>query len=158
MAKEDYRRYGAGWDRDDYDEEARASDQSESDWGAARGDYGGYATGDFNREYGEDQSYGGGYLDAESHAGRGPRGWRRPDERILEDVCDLMTQDPDLDASDISVGVSDGEVILEGTVEGRWAKHLAEDLADSVPGVRDVQNRLRLSDVINRCPDSPLPM
>jgi osmotically-inducible protein OsmY len=83
-----------------------------------------------------------------SHVGKGPRGWRRSDERILEDVCDLMMLDPDLDASDIEVLVSNGEVILEGSVESRWAKRLAEDIAFSVSGVRDVQNRLRVSYVV----------
>jgi len=95
----------------------------------------------------------------ENQIGRGPRGWRRPDERIFDDVCDLLTQDPDLDASDIEVRVSDGEVILEGVVESRWAKRLAEDIADSVPGVRDVHNRLRANrEVINQYPDAPYSM
>jgi hypothetical protein len=36
-----------------------------------------------------------------------------------------------------------GEVRLEGTVLDRYSKHRAEDLADSVSGVRDVSNNLR---------------
>jgi hypothetical protein len=77
-------------------------------------------------------------------AGRGPKGYRRSDERIREDVCDLMVAHPDLDASDIEVEVKDSEVILSGTVDDRWSKRLAEDLADDVSGVRDVHNRLRV--------------
>ena len=73
-----------------------------------------------------------------------------------------MMQDPDLDATDIEVLVSNAEVILEGTVESRSAKHLAEDIADSVWGVKDVQNRLRVNDVVNRYatqfPDNPYSM
>jgi osmotically-inducible protein OsmY len=76
--------------------------------------------------------------------GRGPKGYRRSDERVREDVCDLMVQHPELDPSDIEVTVKDGEVTLEGTVSGRDAKRLAEDLADRVAGVHDVHNRLRL--------------
>jgi hypothetical protein len=36
-----------------------------------------------------------------------------------------------------------GEVTLTGTVESRYAKRLAEDLAESVSGVTHVQNNLR---------------
>lgn len=80
------------------------------------------------------------------HAGRGPRNYRRPDERIQEDVNDLLTADPSLDASGIAVSVSGGEVTLAGTVPSRRCRHRAEDLADSVPGVTHVQNNLRALD------------
>src|SRR6185503_8363040 len=33
------------------------------------------------------------------YAGRGPRGYQRTDERIREDVCDRLTDDPRIDAS-----------------------------------------------------------
>jgi hypothetical protein len=79
------------------------------------------------------------------HAGRGPRGWRRQDERIREDVCQWMSDDPRLDARDIEVRVQEGDVILEGRVGHRGARRLAEDIAAAVPGVRDVVNRLRTS-------------
>jgi hypothetical protein len=74
--------------------------------------------------------------------GRGPKGYVRSDERILENVNERLEEHGDLDASDISVAVSGGEVTLEGTVEDRQSKRLAEDLAHAVSGVRDVQNRL----------------
>src|SRR5207248_398600 len=45
------------------------------------------------------------------HAGRGPRGYQRSDERIREDVCERMCQSGDLDASDIEVRVSNAEEI-----------------------------------------------
>ena len=47
-----------------------------------------------------------------SHAGRGPRNWRRPDGRILEEISDRLTDDPKLDASDLEVAVA----VLEGDV------------------------------------------
>jgi hypothetical protein len=74
--------------------------------------------------------------------GRGPKGYQRSDERINEDVCDRLTYSV-VDASDIEVKVSDGEVTLSGTVPNRWHKRQAENLAD-VPGVRDVHNQLRV--------------
>ena len=80
------------------------------------------------------------------HAGRGPRDWRRSDERIREDVCQWMSDDPRLDAREIDVRVRDGDVTLEGRVEHRSARRLAEDIAAAVPGVRDVFNRLSTSE------------
>src|SRR5579884_3574161 len=71
------------------------------------------------------------------------RGWRRSDERIREDVCMRLADHPGIDTSDLDVSVHDGEVTLEGNVDDRFEKRLAEDLAEEVPGVRDVHNRLR---------------
>ncbi|MYL98500.1 BON domain-containing protein [Novosphingobium sp. FGD1] len=79
------------------------------------------------------------------HRGRGPSDYTRSDERIREDVNDVLTHDSRLDASHVRVQVKDGEVTLEGTVDNRLAKRRAEDLADDVSGVRHVQNNLRLS-------------
>lgn len=75
--------------------------------------------------------------------GKGPKGYVRSDERIREDVCDRLSDDDELDASDITVAVSNGEVRLEGSVIDRQSKHRAEDLAESVSGVRDITNNLR---------------
>jgi hypothetical protein len=79
-----------------------------------------------------------------SFAGRGPKGYTRTDERIREDVCDRLSIDDDIDASEIEVQVKDGEVTLEGTVPTRSMKHQAEDLVEELPGVKDVHNRLRV--------------
>lgn len=81
---------------------------------------------------------------AADHRGRGPRNYRRTDRRIEEDVSEELMQDRWLDATAIEVSVSDGEVTLNGTVDSREAKHRAEDLAEKVPGVRHVQNNLRV--------------
>jgi hypothetical protein len=80
------------------------------------------------------------------YAGRGPKGYRRSDERIQETVNEALERDGDLDASEISVSVKDGEVTLEGSVPNRWSKRLAEDLVHDRPGVNDVHNRLRVAD------------
>jgi hypothetical protein len=77
-------------------------------------------------------------------AGVGPRGYRRSDERILEDVCDLLTRDDDVDASGMTVRVEDGEVVLEGQVPDRFTKHAAERAVEHVSGVHDVHNRLQV--------------
>lgn len=78
----------------------------------------------------------------QSFAGRGPRGYRRSDERIREDVCDLLTEAHDVDATELDVTVADAVVTLTGTVDDRAARRRAEDLALTVPGVLDVHNRL----------------
>ena len=83
-------------------------------------------------------------LDAR-HEGRGPKGYRRSDERIREDVSDKLTDDPFIDATDVEVAVANGEVTLEGLVESRMARRRAEDLAERCSGVTHVQNNLRVS-------------
>ncbi len=81
-----------------------------------------------------------------NYRGRGPRNYVRSDERIREDINDRLSDDPDIDASDIEVTVSAGEVTLDGKVSERFAKRHAEDIAEAVTGVRHVQNNLRVSD------------
>ena len=78
------------------------------------------------------------------HAGRGPRNYRRPDARIHEDLCERITADPWLDARDIEVEVTEARVILRGAVPDRAMKHRAEDLADGIFGVSDVDNQIRV--------------
>jgi osmotically-inducible protein OsmY len=78
-------------------------------------------------------------------AGRGPKNYKRSDERIEEDVCERLTENAELDASDITVQVEDGEVTLSGTVQHRYFKKLAESIVDSVSGVTDVHNQITIS-------------
>jgi hypothetical protein len=77
--------------------------------------------------------------------GHGPRGYRRSDDRIKEDVCQCLTDDEHIDASNIEVAVNDREVVLSGTVQSRAEKRHAEDLIERLPGVRDVINGLRVA-------------
>ena len=78
------------------------------------------------------------------HAGRGPRGYRRSDDRIREDVSEVLTRDPDVDATDIEIVVLEGEVTLSGDVDDRRTKRRAEDLVERCAGVHDVHNQLRV--------------
>jgi hypothetical protein len=82
--------------------------------------------------------------EAGQHRGRGPKGYQRSDARIMEDVNDRLTEDPHIDASEIEVTVASREVTLTGTVNSRFEKRHAEDLAESVSGVAHVQNNLRI--------------
>ncbi|MFL5295469.1 MAG: BON domain-containing protein [Phenylobacterium sp.] len=77
--------------------------------------------------------------------GRGPQGYKRSDDRISEDAHERLTDDGWLDASNISVSVSGGEVTLSGTVDNREAKHRAERIVEEISGVSHVQNNLRIA-------------
>ncbi|MDD4974523.1 MAG: BON domain-containing protein [Bacteriovorax sp.] len=72
--------------------------------------------------------------------GIGPKGYKRSDERIEEDVCELLTKDKNIDASEIVVEVKDGLVKLSGNVEDREDRVEAEMLVHSILGVEDIQN------------------
>jgi osmotically-inducible protein OsmY len=79
------------------------------------------------------------------YRGKGPRGYQRSDERILEDINDRLFIDSFIDASGIEVQVNNCDVILLGTVQNRNAKRRAEDIAESVSGVKNVENRIRIA-------------
>lgn len=81
----------------------------------------------------------------QDHRGKGPKDYKRSDQRVLEDVSDRLSDDPTVDATELSVAVSEGEVTLTGTVQSKYAKRRAEDCADQVSGVTHVQNNLRVS-------------
>lgn len=76
--------------------------------------------------------------------GKGPKGWRRSDERIKDDVCEALYQSWEVDATHIDVSVNDGHVFLRGTVSSRPAKRRAEEAVEYVSGVDDVINELRI--------------
>ncbi len=80
----------------------------------------------------------------QSHRGKGPSGYTRSDERIRETVCEMLTEHDHVDATNIEVTVKGGEVMLGGSVEDRRQKRLAEDIAEQVSGVKDVQNQIRV--------------
>ncbi|MBV8889060.1 MAG: BON domain-containing protein [Alphaproteobacteria bacterium] len=78
------------------------------------------------------------------YRGVGPRNYRRSAERIRDDLCDRLTEDPFLDASDIDVSVNGTEVTLKGTVEDRAAYRQAQSIAEDVAGVTQVYVNLRV--------------
>ena len=88
------------------------------------------------------------YRGYEPHRGRfhghGPKGYKRSEERVREDVSDRLSDDSWLDASSIEVAIEGSDVTLSGTVSSRADKRRAEDLAESVSGVNHVQNNLRV--------------
>ena len=79
-----------------------------------------------------------------SFRGKGPRGYKRSDERLREDVCDRICDNADIDASDLEIKVKNGEVTLEGNVQSRHEKKIAEEIAEQVSGVNEVMNQIRV--------------
>ncbi len=77
------------------------------------------------------------------HRGLGPKGYRRSDDRIRDEVCERIARSG-IDAREVEVAVEAGEVTLTGTVARREEKRALEDVADDVFGVEDVHNQLRL--------------
>ena len=75
---------------------------------------------------------------------RGPRSRRKPDESLREEIREILIADPELEATDIEVEVDGGAVTLRGVVVDPDARLLAEELVESLAGVREVHNRLRV--------------
>ena len=76
---------------------------------------------------------------------KGPKNYRRTDERIREDICERLWADSSLDVGDVEVHVCAGVVRLEGTVRLRRMKHDIEDIAANCHGVQDIENRIRVT-------------
>lgn len=138
----DRNRYGRStYDRSSYDRSSYDRDEN-------RGEDRGWldrASDAISSWFGDEEAQQRRQMDAQrEHRGRGPKGYRRSDERIREDVNDRLSDDYYLDASDVEVSVSNTEVTLTGTVNNRNDKRRAEDLAESVSGVSNVENRLRV--------------
>jgi osmotically-inducible protein OsmY len=109
------------------------------------------SSGSYNQEYGRNsgnynqgQSRWGSESSFDSKSGRGPKGYRRSDDRIKEEICDLLTSHHEVDPSEVEVKVSNCEVTLTGNVSSRQEKRQIEDLASQVQGVSDVTNQLRV--------------
>jgi hypothetical protein len=148
-AREEGQDYGADFGERNYASGNYGRDFSDDKRGGAYGS-GGYG-GDFDygrrgsagvsgAEYGSSR-----YGQGEEFRGKGPKGYRRSDERIREDICDILTEDPYIDASNLEVTVKECEVTLSGSVNSREDKRRAEDLVESCSGVKDVHNTLRVT-------------
>lgn len=85
-----------------------------------------------------------GRSDRGEHYGKGPKGWKRSDERIREEACEALWRDNEIDASEIDVQVKDGTLTLSGSVASRDLKRAAEHCVEDISGVDDVHNELRV--------------
>jgi osmotically-inducible protein OsmY len=69
-----------------------------------------------------------------------------PDEELVAAVHNALQRDAYVDASQIEVYASNGEVRLDGTVASYAERHAAADVAWWTPGVTNVENLLLVSD------------
>ena len=83
-------------------------------------------------------------FDRGPHYGKGPKGYRRSDDRVRDEICDVVARQGYVDASDVEVTVEGGVVRLVGTVESRQDKRALEIMAERVHGVEEVRNEVRL--------------
>jgi hypothetical protein len=137
----DYGRYDRAGERSSLSTEHRDRFLRRGQSDAAYGQRSHGAAWENRQNFGRDDQWSGPY------AGRGPKGYRRSDERIHEEVCERLTVHPAIDASDIDVAVKDGDVMLSGRVESRAVKHLAETMVETVSGVKEIHNQLRVGAV-----------
>ena len=69
----------------------------------------------------------------------------RKDLQVFNDVATSVNHyDRFTIFDDVSAEVKNGVVTLEGTVSDRRSKYMLEEMVDNVPGVKDVENRLRI--------------
>jgi len=141
--------FGRGYARGDFGGQG-SSGQSYGDQSYGSPSYGSPSYG--NQGYGNQGSFGQGSRGESGQgyagrgfSGRGPKGYQRSDERIKEQLSDRLMDDDNIDASEISIEVKNGEATLTGTVSSREEKRAAEELAERSPGVREVQNLLRVT-------------
>jgi len=93
------------------------------------------------------QDYPGGALDQlieASHRGKGPKGYRPSDDRLRERICERLTDDPFIDATDVDVSVANGEATLAGEVDSRRMKFAVEELVSGIHGIASVDNKIRV--------------
>ncbi|MDB4941196.1 MAG: transport-associated protein [Labilithrix sp.] len=94
--------------------------------------------------HGSDMGMGAPEQDRGPHYGKGPKGYRRSDARMLEDACEAIAQHGYVDASDVEVKVKDGVATLTGTVQHRYDKKVLEALVEHVRGIEEVHNQIRI--------------
>jgi hypothetical protein len=102
------------------------------------GQYGQYGQGQLGQGQGGQRARG------EGGQRRGPMNYQRSDQRIYEDVCDRLSDDDELDVSNVEVKVEQGEVTVTGHVESRAMKRRIEDVVERVSGVKDVHVQVKV--------------
>ena len=108
------------------------------------GSYESYGRSTYGAQSGYGRDYETAHSPTQSFRGRGPKGYERSDERLKEMICERLSDDPRIDASDVSVEVTQRLVKLTGTVAERRTKYQIEDLIERCGGVKDIDNQLRV--------------
>lgn len=149
------RGYGSqgGYGSQNYGSQGYGSQGQSGEYGVMEGDYSRENRASYGRDRtqpgsgrGDDSEWGFDRGSASSTLIRGsaPKGYTRSDDRIKEDLSERYMSSGGVDASDIEIEVKEGEVTLKGTVESRNHKFRAEQIAEGILGVKDVNNQLRI--------------
>ncbi len=72
-----------------------------------------------------------------------------PDRTIADEVRAAFERDPHISGADIGVSVSNSKVFLNGEVDSIYDLMQAEELASRINGVVEVQNNLRVHEILN---------
>jgi osmotically-inducible protein OsmY len=132
------------------EEQLRAGSRSAFSDQVSYGHHAAYGTQDNRHGYGggAGQSQGGWNPAGQARVGRGarraPKSYQRSDERLKEDIYERLINRWDLDSTEVTVRVSNGDVTLEGSVPDRRTRHEIENLADDAHGVKEIHNNLRV--------------
>ncbi len=76
--------------------------------------------------------------------GIGPLDYHASDERVQENISEALSRSSRVNASGLRVQVENGLVTLNGEVQRREEKYLAEEIALQTGSVRDVDNLIRV--------------
>ncbi len=68
----------------------------------------------------------------------------RSDASLQDLLCERLWRSG-IDVSEVSLTVQEGEVTLEGAIGTRADRARIEDTIDHIPGVRAVENRVRVA-------------
>ncbi|MGE0207461.1 MAG: BON domain-containing protein [Candidatus Babeliales bacterium] len=74
--------------------------------------------------------------------GKGPKGYKRSDENLYQDICEALALNSSIDASQIEVEVKGSCAYLKGKVQNRTIKKMVEAEIENISGLIDVQNLL----------------
>ncbi len=69
----------------------------------------------------------------------------RSDAKIKDDILTALANNPATDAFEVNTEVNNGNVTLSGTVQSWQEKELCRRVAESVKGVRDVTNNIKIN-------------
>ncbi|MBN2316283.1 MAG: BON domain-containing protein [Sedimentisphaerales bacterium] len=70
-----------------------------------------------------------------------------PDMEIAKNIVSSLNASADIESDAINVGVTNGVASLNGVMSSQWERHVAEDVARSVHGVRDVENLIAVNPI-----------
>lgn len=67
------------------------------------------------------------------------------DDEIRSRVADILSWEPSIDETAITIEVEDGVVVLEGTVDAYWKKGFAENRVAGIRGIVFIDNHLAVA-------------